>query len=207
MRVTAESEHPMTEESVRAATGRGWEEWYALLDGAGGTAPGRRAITDTLMKEHALPPWWAQTIAVEYEGARGLREKDGRPRGYAICVTKTIAAPAEAVFDAFGSPAALGAWLADGAGADASFAEGGRFATGDGNRGSYTKLARPKTLRLIWDPDDPSLASTVELKLTEKEGKCGLVLNHERIQTRPLADGLRAAWGGAIDRLKRRLER
>ena len=207
MHVVAESEHPMSDAAARAATGRGWDEWYALLDGAGGTAPGRRAITDALMKEHGLAPWWAQTVAVEYERARGLREKDGRPRGYAICVTKTIAAPAAAVFDAFGTAAALDRWLADGAGADAAFVEGGRFTTADGNRGTYTRIAPPKTLRLAWDDDDPALASTVELKLGERDGKCGLVLNHERIQSRALADGLRVAWGAAIERLKRHLER
>ena len=204
MRVEPKSEHPMSDDEARRATGRGWKEWYAMLDAAGGTAPGRRAITDSLMKEHALKPWWAQTIAVEYETAKALREKDGRPKGYAICVTKTIVAPAERVFDAFGSPKSLAAWLGDGA--RVSFAEGGALETGDGNRAVFTKIARPKTLRFTWEDADPALASTVELKLTEKDGKTGLVLNHERIQTRPLADGLRAAWGGAIERLKKTLE-
>ena len=204
MRVDPKSEHPMSDADARQATGRAWEEWYALLDGAGGTAPGRRAIADSLMKDHGLDPWWAQTIAVEYERGRAVHEKDGRPRGYFICVTKTIAAPAEAVFDAFGSAGALAAWL--GAGATVSFAEGGRFATADGNRGTFTKVARPKTLRFTWEDDDPALGSTVEVKLTPKGDKTAFLLNHERIQTRPLADGLRAAWGGAVERLKRQLE-
>ena len=65
MQVQPKSEHPMTDAEVRARTNRGWDEWYAYLDANGGTAPGRRAITETLMKEHSLDPWWAQTIAVE----------------------------------------------------------------------------------------------------------------------------------------------
>lgn len=204
MRVQPKSEHPMSHGDVRAATGRTWEEWYDLLDDRGGPAPGRRAITEALMQEHRLEPWWAQTIAIEYERARGVREKDGRPKGYSICVTKTIAAPAEAVFDAFGEPRLMNEFM--GEGAKASFTEGGRFSTTDGNAGTYTKISRPKTLRFTWDAEDPALASTVELKLTPKGDKCGVVLNHERIQTRALADGLRAAWGGAIERLKSRLE-
>lgn len=204
MNVESKSEHPMTDADAAAATGKAWEDWYRLLDASGGPTPGRRAITDRLMKEHNLAPWWAQTIAVEYERARGLREKDGRPKGYAICVTKTIAAPAERVFDAFGDAAVMGEWL--GPGAKAEFQEGGTFSTGDGNRGSYTKVARPKTLRFSWEADDPADLSTVELKLTPNGAKCGLVLNHERIQTRAHADGLRAAWSAAIDRLKRVLE-
>ena len=58
----------------------------------------------------------------------------------------------------------------------------------------------------MWEDDDPAAASTVELKLTPNGAKTGLVLNHERIQSRAHADGLRAAWGGAIEKLKRVLE-
>src|SRR5687768_744156 len=204
MHVESKSEQPMEDADVKAATGKQWEQWFHLLDSAGGTEPGRRAITDRLMKEHGLAAWWAQTIAVEYERARAVHEKDGRPKGYAICVTKTIAATPERIFDAFGDPALLGAWL--GSGAKADFKEGGAFSTTDGNRGRYTKVARPKTLRFVWEDNDPSAATTVELKLTPNGAKCGLVLNHERIQTRAHADGLRAAWISAIDKLKQTLE-
>lgn len=204
MKVEPRSEHPMTDAEATSRTGKAWEQWYVFLDEAIGTGAGRKATTALLMKDQGLDGWWAQTIAVEYERARRLHEKDGRPKGYSICVTKTIAAPAEKVFDAFGDRNALDAWL--GGGASVSFAEKGSFATADGNRGTFTKVARPKTLRFTWEGADPALASTVEVTLTPNGTKCGLVLNHERIQTRPLADGLRLAWGGAVDRLKKWLE-
>lgn len=204
MRVDSKSEHSMADADVKAATGKAWEDWFRLLDTAGGTAPGRRAITDSLMKEHGLEAWWAQTIAVEYERARSVHEKDGRPKGYSICVTKTIAATPERIFDAFGDSTLMETWM--GKGAKADFKEGGAFSTADGNRGRYTKLSRPKTLRVVWEDHDPAMASTVELKLTPTGAKCGLVLNHERIQTRAHADGLRAAWISAIEKLKQKLE-
>jgi len=124
----------MADADVKTTTGKPWEEWYRLLDASGGPSPGRRAITDQLMKEHGLAAWWAQTIAVEYERARAIHEKDGRPKGYAICVTKTITAPAERIFDAFGDARMLGAWL--GQGAQADFKEGGAFSTADGIAGA-----------------------------------------------------------------------
>lgn len=194
----------MTDADVKAATGKQWEDWFRALDDAGGPSPGRRAVTEQLMKEHGLVAWWAQTIAVEYERARAVHEKDGRPKGYAICVTKTIVAPPEKIFDAFGDAKTLSTWLGSGAAAD--FKEGGEFSNADGNRGRYTKVSRPKTLRFVWEDDEPSASSTVELKLTPNGAKCGLVLNHERIQTRAQADGLRAAWGAAIETLKKTLE-
>ena len=67
-------------------------------------------------------------------------------------------------------------------------------------------MSRPKTLRFVWDDDDPGNTSTVELKLTPNGAKCGLVLNHERIQSRAHADGLRAGWIPVIERLKAVLE-
>jgi hypothetical protein len=48
--------------------------------------------------------------------------------------------------------------------------------------------------------------SEYPVTFTPKGDKCGLVLNHERIPSRPLADGLRTAWGRAIERLKQQLE-
>ena len=137
MKVESKSEYPMTDADARDATGKAWEDWFRAIDANGGPAPGRRAITDWLMKEHGLAPWWAQTIAVEYERTRGVREKDGRPKGYAICVTKTIAAPADRVFDAFGDPALMREWL--GPGAKSEFAEGGSFSTSDGGSESMNE--------------------------------------------------------------------
>ena len=203
MKVISTSEHPMADADVKATTGKVWTDWYRLLDDAGGPGAGRRAITERLMKDHGLEAWWAQTIAVEYERAKAVHEKDGRPKGYAICVTKTIATTPERVFDAFGDPDVMQSWFGD---AKADFKEGGAFSTKDGNRGKYTKVARPKTLRFVWEDDDPAAASTVELKLMPNGKKVGLVLNHERIQSRPHADGLRAAWVAAIEKLKQTLE-
>ena len=196
MNVEMKSEHPMTEAAVKSATSKSFEDWFRELDRTGGPGPGRRAITERLMTDNGLVAWWAQTIAVEYERARAVHEKDGRPKGYSICVTKTIVAPPDRVFDAFGAAELL----------EAKLVEGGTFATPDGNRGSFTKVARPKTLRFTWEDRDPKLASTVEVKLTPSGPKTGLVLNHERIQTRPHADGLRAAWIETIGKLKQMLE-
>ena len=203
MKVVPKSEHPMTDADVKSATGKPWKDWYRLLDEAGGPATGRRAITEQLMKEHGLEGWWAQTIAVEYERAKAVHERDGRPKGYSICVTKTIATSPERVFDAFGDTSVLKSWFGD---TKTDFKEGGTFTSGDGNRGKYTKVTRPKTLRFVWEDEDPTAESTVELKLMPNGKKVGLVLNHERIQTRARADGLRAAWIAAIEKLKQTLE-
>ena len=44
------------------------------------------------------------------------------------------------------------------------------------------------------------------MQLTPKGEKTAFLLNHDRIPTRALADGLRASWAGAVDRLKKLME-
>ena len=46
------------------------------------------------MTEQKVEPWWSATIVSEYEIARGDFAKDGKPKGYSICPTKSIKASA-----------------------------------------------------------------------------------------------------------------
>jgi len=204
MKVDAKPAHAVEDSTAKAATGRSMKEWYALLDDAGGTTLGRKGTNDLLYTRHKVDAWWTSTLATEYERARGLKEKDGRPRGYAICVTKNIKAPAARVYAAFTDNAQLSKWFGNAARAQAT--DGGKWSDGDGHSGAYTKLAPGKTVRFTWVDAASRNESQVELKITEKNGVSGLVLNHERIQDRGEADGLRAAWGDAIATLKSQLE-
>jgi uncharacterized protein YndB with AHSA1/START domain len=204
MKVEAKPDNPMSDADVKRETGKSWEAWFAEVDKMGGAELGRREVTQKLITDFELAPWWAQTIAVDWEAARKVHLKDGRPKGYFICVTKSIAAPAERVFNAFGDPKQLSAWL--GSGATAAFKEGGTFTTADGNKGTYVKVTRPKKLRFTWDDGDAALASQCELALTPKGDKTAFLLNHDRIPTRAMADGLRQAWGEAVNRLKKLVE-
>ncbi len=204
MKVNASPAQPVTDDAANTATGRTLSAWYSLIDEAGGPGLGRKGTNDLLFGQHKVDAWWTSTLATEYERVRGLREKDGRPRGYAICVTKTIKAPAAKVFEAFTKPAVLTQWF--GAKAKTEGKEGGAWTDGDGHNGTYTKLAPGKTVRFSWLDAASGNESFVDLKLTEKNGVAGAVLNHERIQDRGEADGLRAAWGEALTALKRILE-
>jgi uncharacterized protein YndB with AHSA1/START domain len=204
MRVDAKPAQSVEDTAARTATGRTLQEWYALIDDAGGTDLGRKGVNDLLFGLHKVDAWWTSTLATEYERSRGLKEKDGRPRGYAICVTKNIKAPATQVFEAFTDNARLSRWF--GKSAQVQATEGGKWSDGDGHTGAYTKLAPGKTVRFTWLDEASRSESQVELKITEKSGVSGLVLNHERIQDRGEADGLRAAWGEAVSTLKAMLE-
>ena len=61
------------EEAVRAKTGKGWEEWYAILDACSAKEKGHTRTARHLLEEHGLSPWWAQAVTIRYEWERGLR--------------------------------------------------------------------------------------------------------------------------------------
>jgi uncharacterized protein YndB with AHSA1/START domain len=184
MHIESKPKFPLTPEATREHTGKTPDEWFALVDTRLGRDLGRKAVGDFLFKEMKLDAWWATTLVVGYEAARGIVEKDGRPRGYAICVTKSIAAAPEKVFALITA--------ANWAGPDTQVA--------------VLKANPAKQIRFALKGESHPDGELVEIKLTPAAGKCAIVLNHERIQDRGRADGLRDAWGSVLNEWKANLE-
>jgi hypothetical protein len=101
-----------SEEALRANTGRGWSEWFALLDDWGATGRSHTEIARWLVEEQKVHGWWAQSIAVTYEQARGMRIPGQGPDGFfTASASKTIAVPALKAFEAFADDALRERWL------------------------------------------------------------------------------------------------
>ena len=109
----------------------------------------------------------------------------------------------EATAEVKHSPHAVSAWdEAEGLAAE----EGGQLENADGNRARIRRLRPDKTLVLDWQSDDLEAGTQVEVLFQAKADKCGVVLNHTRIQDRARADAARAAWEDALKRLKEHIE-
>src|SRR5882757_5664979 len=92
-------------EAVRKATGLSWDEWGEVLDGWGARERSHGEIVKWLMTERGVGSWWAQTVTVEDERARGLRTPgSGRDRLYTVSVSKTVDASVEELFRAVTDP-------------------------------------------------------------------------------------------------------
>ena len=97
---------------ARRATGRDYDEWFALLDAWGAAGRRYREIADWLVGEHDISRWWAQKLIVEYEQARGLRPPGVRPGGtFTVSASKTVAVPVKRLFEAFVDPELRERWL------------------------------------------------------------------------------------------------
>ncbi|HWN08021.1 MAG TPA: SRPBCC domain-containing protein [Pyrinomonadaceae bacterium] len=200
MKNNLKSDHPVTNEAAKAATGKTLDQWFAELDKADGLKLGRREINNRLQGEK-VDPWWASTIAVEFEKHHDVRKKDGFFEGYFVCSTKTIAAPPAEVYKAWASGPELSKWFGDASKADVK--DGGTFQNKDGDKGIFLRVRENKDLRMTFEGNGLSAPTQVDVQFQDKgKGKTGLLVNHTRIQTREEADGLRAAWAQALDRLK-----
>jgi hypothetical protein len=98
--------------AVRRATGKDWDEWLALLDAWGASGRTHAEIARHLHETHGIDGWWAQSVTVGYERARGMRALHERPDGYfSVNVSKTLPVPVERLFTAFMDEDERAHWL------------------------------------------------------------------------------------------------
>ncbi len=95
------AEPGMSDEAIRRGTGRTWDEWFVILDRWPGTERTHPEIARHLAEEHALGGWWAHSVTVGYERARGMRAIHQLTDGFSVNVSKTFPVPVERLFAAF----------------------------------------------------------------------------------------------------------
>ena len=103
----------MSEESILRRTGRGWEEWFDLLDGSGAAGWTHGEIARWLADQEGIEGWDAQSVTVSYERARGGRAVGERSDGFSVTASKTVAVPVGRLYDAFVDESLRERWLSD----------------------------------------------------------------------------------------------
>ncbi|NII51510.1 DUF4287 domain-containing protein [Frigoribacterium endophyticum] len=84
-------EQTMSDARLGAGTGRSAEQWFALLDAAGSATRSHTQIARWLVDEHEVPGWWAQSITVRYEQARGMRLPGQQADGtFSVSVSRSL---------------------------------------------------------------------------------------------------------------------
>jgi hypothetical protein len=175
-----------SDETIRERTGRGWEEWFDLLDEWGAADKTHREIARWLAGQQGIHPlaWNAQAIAGSYERSRRGRQVGEHEDGFTVTATKTVAVPVERLFDAFVDASLRAAWLPDG-----ELRE--RTAT------------KPRSARFDWGED----GTRVHVAFAAKgEAKSTAALAHERLPDGAEAERMKAFWRERVAGLKEVLE-
>jgi uncharacterized protein YndB with AHSA1/START domain len=183
---TNEAKAPrMSDDAVKAKTGKTWKQWFSILDKAGAGRMTHQEIVKYLNAKQGVGPWWQQMVTVTYEQARGLREKHQKPSGYQISVSRTIKAPLARLFKSFADEKARRVWLAE--------------------EGLTTRTATPnKTIRVTWNDGKSSLEVSFAAKNNDKSQ---VVVQHSKLPDAKASAKMKAYWAKALDRLRDALEK
>jgi hypothetical protein len=168
----------MSDNAVRAKTGRTWPEWTRELDAIGARQMTHRDIARHVAEKHRIGSWWAQTVTVGYERIRGLRERGQRRSGsYEANKSKTFPVSVGALYDAFASAKARARWLPGVA---------LTLRTANANR----------SMRIAW-PD----GTRVELSFLGKGEKSQVAVQHTRLASKADAEERKEYWAQRLNAL------
>lgn len=169
--------------AVKKATGRDWDEWFALLDADEAHRLSHPEIATLLSRKHGAPDWWSQMITVGFEQERGLRDKHQVSDGFAASASKTINVARERLFEAWSDESLRAQWLPN-----APL--------------SVRKATAPKSLRISWEG-----GASVDVELYAKgEAKSQVSVQHTRLVDAEAVAAMKAFWSDALARLKAHLE-
>jgi hypothetical protein len=171
----------MSDETLKEKSGRASAEWFRILDKAGAGKWEHRQIAAYLRDKQKVSPWWSQMISVEYERARGIRQKfqkcDGR---FSASASRTISVPLGKLFEAWADARLRRKWLAE---ADME----------------VTKTTKNKYFRAKWDGGKSRLSVGFYAK---GPGKSQVAVDHERLADSKECARIKEYWSGALDRLQ-----
>ena len=71
----------MSDEAVRAKTGRTWKQWVRQLDAIGAVRMPHREIAKQVYETNESSGWWAQMVTVGYERIPAYRVGQETGRG------------------------------------------------------------------------------------------------------------------------------
>ncbi|CAN5538526.1 hypothetical protein BH20ACI3_BH20ACI3_42700 [soil metagenome] len=185
MPTTTKTQSPrVSDEAVKAKTGKKWDQWFVILDKAGAKEMSHQDIVKFLNSKHDVGPWWQQMITVSYEQALGLREKHEKPGGYQISVSRTVNVPLAKLYKAVENGKSRSSWLPEG--------------------GLAVRKATPnKSMRVTWSDGKTSLEIYF---LPKGAAKSQVVVQHSKLSDAEAAAKMKTFWGQALDRLREILE-
>ena len=175
------AEPGMSDDAIRKGTGKGWDDWFRILDDWDAAAHSHTEIARYVSREHAIDGWWAQGVTVGYERARGVRAMNERPgEGFEVSVSKTLDMTLLDAWRAFVDPKRRTAWLDLGL----------RMRTGTRTMGRSARF------------DVPSEGTRLNVLFDSKgEARCVVTVTHVKLTGADDVAAHRGAWRERLGRL------
>jgi uncharacterized protein YndB with AHSA1/START domain len=118
-------------------------------------------------------------VAVGYEQARGLREKNQTSRGYAVSASRTYPAPVAKVFGCWNDPKRRFRWLEE-------------------ENITVRKATPGRSMRIAWKDGE----SRVDVSFYEKgAAKAQVTVDHNSLARRRDVERMKVFWTKQLDRL------
>jgi hypothetical protein len=180
---TKDAAPSMSDEAVKAKTGKTWKQWFAMLDKAGARSLSHKEIVGLLGGKLGVPPWWRQMVTVEYERARGLRVRHETASGFSVSISKTIAAELADLYDATADARTRKTWFPKGT-FEQSSATQNKYFRGGWNGGARLEFGF----------------------YTKGAGKAQINVQVNKMSAEADVAREREAWKAALEKLKAKLE-
>jgi len=173
----------ISSDTVKAKTGKSWDEWFALMDASGCAKMRHKEIVAVLHNQFNVGNWWQQMIPDSYEQSCGKRLLNQRLDGYQISKSKTYSVNIETAFNAWAEESIRIKWLAD-------------------PGISIRKTIPNHSLRIIWVDG----ITGVDVLFNPKGEKVQISVNHRQLPDSQTAEEINKYWAEQLNKLEEFLE-
>src|SRR4030095_6669521 len=101
----------ISDDSVKAKTGRTWNDWIKVLDRNKAFKLSHKEIAILVSEKHGVGDWWSQMVTVGYEQAKGLRQVHATASGFSATVSKIFNVPLATLYSWWNNDLKRKKWL------------------------------------------------------------------------------------------------
>ena len=191
----------ISDDAVRKATGRVWDDWFEFLDSRGATDLSHKEIVRLTGEQGGVGSiWWRQEITGAYEKARGLRViGQTADAGFQVGVTKTFPISTDRAWKLITGMDGLGIWLGDID--ELTLVKGESYHTGDGTSGEIRSVSPGIRLRLTWKPPHLMNPATLQFTLVPSGDRTSVRVHLEKLPDAGERDRMKTHWKEVLGKL------
>lgn len=174
----------ISDATILQATGKRWDEWYAILDTIHAKKMTHTEIARYLYIHHLENNgWWCQMIANRYEQIKGKKKKRQNPEGFLVSVSKTVGFPVTDIYEAWADESVRNKWLRE--------------------KGIEITAITPNTsVRMVWKDSK----TRVSVNFYEKGlKKSQVAIEHSKLINESSADEKKKYWKMKLEKLSKYL--